>query len=135
MAQTALEQSPRILVVDDDRPFLCTLEDMLVENGYSVETAGDGAAAYRKLKAETFDMVLTDLHMPGMSGLELLEKISRENMQVTPVLMSSLLSGDIKLYAVQKGVYAHLDKPFSVHRLFSIIESSMKEKQEIINRQ
>jgi len=103
MAHTAGEMSPRILVVDDDRPFLSTLQEMLAESGYTVETAGDGTAAYRKLQSAPFDMVLTDLHMPGMSGLELLEKISHERIRVMPVLMSSLLSGEVTTSAAARG--------------------------------
>lgn len=133
MAQILIERSPRILVVDDDTLLLGTLEEMLRDRGYAVETAVDGDAALQKLKAEPFDIIVTDLHMPGMSGLELIERISCEQIRVAPVLMSSLFSGELKAHACQAGAYAQLDKPFSSHRLFSVIERGLHDMHTTIN--
>ncbi len=134
MAQTTAKQPLRILVVDDDDIFLRTLEAVLMMQGHIVSTARNGLSALKKLQLEQFDLVVTDLNMPGMNGLELLEKIDSEKMAVTPILMSSLLSREIKTYAASKGAYANLDKPFPPSRLFSLIESSRQEGPKAANQ-
>ena len=129
MAHKGKKRSLRILVVDDDELLRGTIEEILLSKGYRVKTAKDAITALERLQIEPFDMVLTDLNMPGMSGLELVEKIYSENMNVTPILMSSLFSGEIKSYAFQKGAYANLVKPFSVNSLFTVIENSRRNKK------
>ena len=129
MAHKRKKKLLRILVVDDDELLLSTIEEILLSKGYIVKTAKDGITALEKLQFEPFDMVLTDLNMPGMNGLELLEKIYSENMNVTPILMSSLFSSEIKSYALQKGAYTNLVKPFSVNSLFTVIENSQRNKK------
>ena len=129
MAHKDKKRALSILVVDDDELLLNTLREVLLSGGYKVKTAKDGITALKKLQIGHFDMVLTDLNMPGMSGLELLEKIYSEKMNVTPILMSSLSSGEIKSHASEKGAYANLDKPFSVNSLLSVIENSMTDKE------
>ncbi len=130
MAYNAGQTPMSILVVENDPSLRDTLRELLELKGLQVETAPDGLDALSKMKNLHFDMVLTDLHMPRLNGLELLESITGRNPRVTCVLMSSQLSRDIKSYARQIGVYANLDKPFLTEKLFSIIEHSMRDAHQ-----
>ena len=134
MARKRKKRIFSILVVDDDELLLSTLEEILLSEGYKVKTAKDGISAFKKLQGGSFDIVLTDLNMPGMTGLELLEKIYNENIRVTPVLMSAFSTRKIKSRAFQKGAYANLDKPFSIDSLFSVIENSLRNKKTEFSR-
>ncbi len=70
------EESPRVLVVDDEKVIREILSDFLTMEGYVVRTVEDGDAALRELERRSYNLVISDLKMPGMGGLELLEKIA-----------------------------------------------------------
>lgn len=114
----------RILVVDDDEDLLCLLKDALHAQGYVVDLATNGIAALERLKSAHFDLLLTDINMPGMNGIELLEKINAESIPVRPVIMSSMFSNRLRCDARERGALVCLDKPFSLGSLFSVIENS-----------
>jgi CheY-like chemotaxis protein len=123
-----------ILVVEDEKFLRDIFREALVARGYKVKTAQNGMAALKKMQAEPFDMLLTDMNMPGMNGLELLEKIYDKRISITPIIMSSMLSDEIKSHAFQKGALASLDKPFSFSYLFSIIENRRSESTVTLSR-
>jgi len=135
MAQKSQHHRPRILIVDDDGLLREVLREMLEEQGYRVSTTGDGRAALRLLQAKGFDLVLTDLHMPRMNGLELITEIARRRLPVMSILMSSLLTGDARAHADRMGAYAQIDKPFSSQRLFALIEDGLGRNHETVYRQ
>jgi CheY-like chemotaxis protein len=83
----------RILVVDDDMGICRTLSELLAAEGCNVATAGDGAAALKKVESEPFDIVLTDVVMPNMDGYELL-RILQERYPKLPVLMMTAFHYD-----------------------------------------
>src|SRR5678810_64337 len=70
------EESPRVLVVDDEKVIREILSDFLTMEGYVVRTVEDGSSALKELERRSYNLVISDLKMPGMGGLELLEKIS-----------------------------------------------------------
>jgi DNA-binding NtrC family response regulator len=129
MAHTDTPQPKRILVADDDAGLLDTLAECIAEEGHYVETARDGASALMKLHAADYDMLITDVHMPGMTGIELLECIHRDRLSVVPVSMSSLCTPDIRRRARRHGAIEHLDKPFAVGRLMDIINTGKRMRQ------
>jgi len=135
MAQRAQKHRQRILIVDDDRLLREVLQEILEERGYRVSTTGDGRAALRLLQTEGFDLVLTDLHMPRMNGLELITEIARRGLPVMSILMSSLLTGDARAHADRMGVYAQIDKPFSSQRLCALIEEGLGRNHATVYRQ
>lgn len=126
MAQKTGNAEHQILIVDDDDMLRDTLEEVLLAKGYAVATAANGQTALELLREHAFDVVVTDLNMPGMTGIELLERISTSNICVTPVLMSSLFSGDAKERAVSNGAFANIDKPIVTSRLIDVIETGIR---------
>ena len=102
----------RILIVDDDAPLRESLELVLAAEGYEVVTAPDAAAALRRSEEAPTDLVLCDLRMPGMDGLELLPLLVRRMPATTVILMSAYGTADLAIEAMRRGAYDYLAKPF-----------------------
>jgi len=102
----------RILIVDDDDALRESLEMVLASEGYDVIAARDGASALTAIDAGPVDIVLTDIRMPGIDGLELLPQIARRIPGVAVILMSAFGSGDLAVEAMRRGAYDYLAKPF-----------------------
>ncbi len=123
-----MEQS-RILIVDDEVNLLESLGDLLSRKGYDVSTAPDGHQALAKLDHERFQIMIVDLRMPGMSGLELLEKV-RVGFPETSVLILTAY-GTIKsaVTAVKMGAYDYICKPFMPEEILAAITNILEQKR------
>ncbi|MFQ5452921.1 MAG: response regulator, partial [Candidatus Zixiibacteriota bacterium] len=111
----------KILIVDDDEQIREVLDDMLTIEGHNITTCSDGSSALKKFEEDTFDLLITDLGMPGMSGLELAGKIHKKNPDL-PIAMitgwgTQLNTDEIKV----KGIKAVLPKPFHLKDIKSLI--------------
>ena len=104
--------SDRILVVDDDPVLRESLQLVLSAEGYPVAGAEDGEAALARIEAESFDVILCDLRMPGMDGMELLPQLVRRVPHATVIMMSAYGTEDLALQAMGLGAYDYLAKPF-----------------------
>src|SRR5947199_7582364 len=82
------EESPRVLVVDDEKVIREILSDFLTMEGYLVRTVEDGESAFRELQRRSYNLVISDMKMPNMGGLELLEKIADAKINVLTVIMT-----------------------------------------------
>ncbi len=102
----------RILVVDDERDICRALEFLLSREGYKVATAFNGADALKKLEAEEFDLLISDLKMEGMTGLELLEKAMTHSPGLIAVIMTAFASVESAVEAMKKGASDYIVKPF-----------------------
>ena len=103
----------KILFVDDNDAFREMLKYALESFGYEVETAHDGLAGLEKLEEESYDLLITDNHMPRMGGLKLIEETSQREMDTKTVLISGDLTKEIVERAQYWGVCECLAKPFS----------------------
>lgn len=125
-----MDDSPySILIVDDDQQMTTMLEKVLKIKGYKVITALSGQAALARSGQERVDLVVTDLRMPGVSGMEILEKIRETNRDVPVVLMTAFGSIDSAVESMKKGAYHYLAKPFKMEQLFSVVEAALRERQ------
>lgn len=116
-----------ILVVDDERDLLQLLKRSLEPDlGCRIQTAPNGDAALKCLDADTFDLVLADIKMPGMNGLELLEQIKRDTPDLTVVMMTA--HGDIEMavQAMKRGAYDFITKPFDHDALLLRLEKALE---------
>lgn len=117
------EETQRILIVDDD-PGMCeTLADILEEKGYAVGVAQDGIQAVEQMKALPYDLILIDIMMPGMNGVETLRQIKAINAAATTIIMTghSRLEGLVS-EALWNGVDGVLYKPFEIDAVIQMIE-------------
>ena len=103
----------RILVVDDDPVIGKSFDRVLSGKGYAVITAADGEEALRKLSAETYDVVFTDIRMPGMSGLEVVERVKASQPWLPVVIVTGYGTGENEARATAAGVAGFLRKPLS----------------------
>lgn len=121
-----------ILVIDDERSIRNTLKDILEYEKYSVDLAEDGIKALYKIKAGTYDMILCDIKMPGMDGIEVLEKL-QELIPDTPVVMISGHGNiDTAVESIKKGAFDYIEKPLDLNRLLITIRNAM-DKSSLVS--
>jgi two-component system response regulator AtoC len=121
--------SERILVVDDDETLRQSLELVLAAEGYEVAAAAHAEAALRQIEASPVDVVLCDLRMPGMDGMELLPQIARRIPGATVIMMSAYGTADLAIEAMKRGAYDYLAKPFQPSELLLTIRKAREREQ------
>ncbi len=125
MAITEGADAARILVVDDERVIREILAEFLSLEGFSVHTVEDGEKALTELRLHPYDLLITDLKMPRLSGLQLLEKIEAERLGVLTVLMTGFGTVETAIEAMKKGAYDYLLKPFKVEEVIHVVERAL----------
>ncbi len=126
----ALDEKPRVLVVDDEKFIRDILADFLGMEGYVVRTAEDGNAAVSELKRARYDMVISDLKMPRMGGLELLREVARAYPDTLTVIMTGFGTVETAIDAMKRGAYDYILKPFKVEEIVHIVQRGL-EKQRL----
>jgi DNA-binding NtrC family response regulator len=121
---------PRLLVVDDDRAILTLVGTVALAEGFDVTTTVDGTDALNQLRHRRADLVLVDLRMPGVSGLDVLRAIRTINRHTRVVLMSGYATIDSAVEAVKLGAMDYLTKPFDLPRLRQLLASVRDEADE-----
>lgn len=116
-----------ILIVDDEPNMRLTLGDILEEDGYEVDAAETGERAIEMCRERTYDVVLMDVRMPGVSGVEAFREIRREQVGARVILMTAYSTDELKHIALEEGAIAFLPKPLD-------IESVLKLISEVKNR-
>ncbi len=122
---TEAAESARILVVDDERVIREILAEFLTLEGYIVHTVEDGEKALTELRLRPYDLLITDLKMPRLSGLQLLEKIEQERLGVLTILMTGFGTVETAIEAMKKGAYDYLLKPFKVEEVIHVVERAL----------
>jgi DNA-binding NtrC family response regulator len=117
----------RILIVDDDKGARESLEVML-EDEYEVDCVEDGYAALDKIKGEAFDLVLLDLIMPEMDGIETLKKIKTHDENIDVVMISATDRAHEATASIKSGAYDYITKPFDSEAILSAIERAMQKR-------
>lgn len=118
--------SGSILVVDDEKGQREILEVILQREGYRVTALSSGREALAKLDAEEFDLILTDLKMQGMSGLELLERVLSSNMDQSVIIMTAHGTVDSAVEAMKKGAFDYLEKPLERENLIITLKRAFE---------
>jgi DNA-binding response OmpR family regulator len=122
----------RILIVDDDEKLATLLQESLrtLGEGYDIVTAGGTDEALAKVSRRPFDLAITDLMMPEVDGLQLLEALKVINPSMVTVAMTAFDSGEIRAKAESLGVYRYLSKPFSVQEFRRCVMDALKEAEQ-----
>jgi DNA-binding NtrC family response regulator len=116
----------RILVVDDEAQLRRMFERILRTEGYEVRCASSGNEALKLLETEWFDLVVTDLKMPGMDGMELLAKGKSANPTLPFIVLTAFGTVRSAVAAVQEGAYDYLVKPFDIEELQLVIKKALE---------
>jgi DNA-binding NtrC family response regulator len=126
---SAAKPRASVLVVDDDAGVVEYLAEMLEEAGYAVTGETDPARAATLATSATFDLVLTDVEMPGMRGLELLRRVHEQRPDQLVVLMTAFGSIDLAVEAMRQGAADFVTKPFRIEALCSTLERALRERR------
>ncbi|WP_029504838.1 response regulator transcription factor [Lachnoclostridium phytofermentans] len=118
----------RILVVEDEIDLQEAIAEGLRLDGYAVDTCGDGNEAYELLYVENYDLVILDLNLPGMDGLDVLDKIREENQELKVLILSARGSVSDKVKGLDLGANDYLTKPFDFEELEARIRSLLRRK-------
>jgi len=118
----------KILIVDDEPLIRDALAFKLTKEGYEVETAEDGEKAIEKIENESFDIVISDVMMPFVSGFELLKILKERGTQAPVLLLTSLNSENAVLKAFELGADDYMTKPFSPKELSNRIKKLLDKK-------
>ncbi len=121
----------RILIIDDENSIRRTLRDILENEGYAIDDAPDGLEGLKLVKSNHYDVVLCDIKMPKMDGLEVLDKILETNSDVPVVMISGHGNIDTAVDAIRKGAYDYISKPPDLNRLLVTIRNAF-EKSNLV---
>ncbi|MDH7552825.1 MAG: response regulator [Spirochaetota bacterium] len=116
----------RILIVDDEDIVLKSCLRVLQKLDYEIDTAYSGQTALDKLDKKKYDIVVTDLMMPGMDGMQLLEEIKKRYPDVIVIIFTGYATVDTTRQALKAGAFDYIPKPFTPDELRNVIENAVK---------
>ena len=123
-----MTSSPTILVVDDDTGHRTMLRALIGGWGYTIIEADDGGVAIEKVRERPFDLVLMDIRMLKVSGLEDMEEIKKINPAIPVIIMTAYSSVDTAVSALKTGAYAYLTKPIDFDKLRLTMARAMENR-------
>ncbi len=118
-----------ILAVDDEESFLQVVQALLAEEGYKIDTAVDGVAAINILQQKNFDLVLLDIKLPRVDGIEVLKFIRDNSFDTQVIMLTGVHDIKIAVECMQLGAYNYVTKPYSGDELLSTIERAVERKR------
>ncbi|HOF04067.1 MAG TPA: sigma-54 dependent transcriptional regulator [Syntrophales bacterium] len=118
----------RILVVDDDLGMRDLLEIMLTQEGHEVACSGAPEKALQRFRKDRFDLVITDLKMPKMDGIEFLRQVKELSPETQVILITAFASGDTALSAMKEGAYDYIEKDFDIDDLKRIVQEALGKR-------
>ena len=128
-----VSQDTNILIVDDDKEFADSLAEHLIGLGYRTNTAYDGQAALTLFRKSTFHVVLTDLQMPGIDGMDLLSGIKKIDARCVVVVITGFGTVESAVKAIREGAYDFITKPIKLDQV-EIVVSRALEKRALVKQ-
>ena len=124
-----MDQTRRLLIVDDEETLTFSLYQsfILAKQNYEVVTASSGEEALEKIKEKPFDLVISDISMPGMSGLDLLSLIKQINPQTKVIIMTAYGSDEKREEAIDKGAVGYIEKPFEIREVKQMVLNALTQ--------
>ncbi len=123
-----MDNKLRVLIVDDDQLMAITLADILALAGYEPVEAHSGAEALEKVKKSSFDLVLTDIRMPGMDGVQLFQELYKIQPGLPVVFMTAYAANDLIRQGLASGAVGVLNKPLDIQHLLGFLTSLGEER-------
>ena len=119
----------KILIIDDEDVICKGCKQILEKNGFEVDYAQNGIIGLAKLHDKAYDIVLIDLMMPQIKGMDVLESIRKYNPDIIKIIITGFATEKVITEALQKGAYDYLAKPFSANELRDIIQRAFQAKK------
>jgi DNA-binding NtrC family response regulator len=124
---------PTILIIDDEKAIRKTLTEILSFEGYKIDEAADGEEGLKRFNEKAYDLVLCDIKMPKLDGIEFLEKAKMTNPDIPIIMISGHGNIDTAVEAVKKGAFDYISKPPDLNRLLITLRNAT-EKQELVTQ-
>src|SRR5687768_7997128 len=121
----------RVLVVDDDSDLRLTVASALSENHFRVDQAADGEEAVNRVRAGKYDLVLLDVNMPKMSGIEALREIKAHDPSIIVLILTAFANVRDAVEATKQGAYNYLEKPIKADNLVYLVEKALKANKMV----
>lgn len=128
---TEQEKASHILVIDDEEVICSLLTDVLTEAGHKVVAVASAEEALEKVKDTAFEVVITDLMMPGMNGIEILRKVKKVNSDISVIIITGYATVETAVEAMKEGAYDYLSKPFNLAEIKITVDRAV-ERQTLI---
>jgi putative two-component system response regulator len=130
-----IEQSPAHILIVDDEPNISRLVAQILENqGYLCETCENGAKAVEKIASGNFTLVVSDINMPVMSGIELLTRVKRSNPDIAFIMLTAVDDHRTAVRALELGAFGFIIKPFEANELFINVSNSLRRRELELER-
>jgi two-component system OmpR family response regulator len=123
----------KVLLVDDEEEFVETLAERMRNRGMDVETSNSGSAALDLIDDDSYDVVVLDLKMPGMDGLEALARIKKRRPEIQVVLLTGHATVEKGVEAMKRGALEFLEKPIDLSKLSEVIHKAKAEKMILVD--
>ena len=124
------EYAARLLIIDDEKGIRTFLSYELSQRGYAVDVAADGEEGLEKIKSGHYDLVISDIMMPKVNGLQVLQVVKKTSPETEVIIMTGYATIENSLQAMRDGAYDFVQKPFNSQELFSLVEKAL-EKTEL----
>jgi len=125
----AVRNAATVLLVDDDQTVLELLSDYLEEKDYNIETAKSGEEALGRMSRKEIDIALVDIKLPGMDGLETIEKLAEIDHDLVTILMTGFPTIDSSVKAIRLGASDYILKPFRLDEVRRSVAMAIKERE------
>ena len=123
-----MDNKKRILVVEDDEEMRSLLKDFIEAEGFEIDSVGNGSEAFRILVRELFDLVISDIRMPGLTGLDIIPGIKKLQPEAPIIVITAFGSEEVHRRAIERGATAYLENPLRFHDLKTMIHEIMSSK-------
>jgi len=122
-----MEDHPTILLIEDERQLRNDLQLLLQSAGYQVTIAANGVQGMQHIREQVFDLVITDLIMPGMDGFQVMDYLQVHSSETVVVAITGYVSAESAIRALRKGAYDYLAKPLDVDLMYSVVERALEK--------
>lgn len=130
----------RLLIVDDDTDLLSILGDIFREENYAVTLCSDGSEAIQRCQSSFFDLIITDIMLPGASGIDILREVKRNRPETMVILITGYASLETAINAMREGAYDYITKPFKLEQIKLVVKNALekialiKENKELLKK-
>ncbi|MBI4682791.1 MAG: sigma-54-dependent Fis family transcriptional regulator [Nitrospirae bacterium] len=122
----------KLLIADDDKNLRTVLANELSDEGFDVSIAKNGAEALASLESANHDVLLLDMNMPDMSGMDVLKKIKTDSLPTEVIILTAFATVPAAVKAIKLGAYDYLTKPFKIEELLSVVRKAYERKQLVL---
>lgn len=124
-----MPNQPKILLVDDEESMRFTLTEVMLKENYIVDTSTDGEEALKKIHTNHFDLIILDMKMPKMDGLETLQHIKEKDPIATVIIMTAYGSKELAMKAIYSGAYDYFTKPFDLQEMRVVVRRGLEKNR------